>query len=278
MRLNLSMAILCMVNSTAFLSDSAEANETAKVAHQPRCEAVIMDEQSAMQAGYTGDLLWSPPMQSLLLSATFYGALVTITFAGLLADRYGPKRIVVAFTLDYIIVTLLTPLLARHSFEAYLVSRIIMGLGEGFVFSCFASVIGKWYTITEKSTAGAMYTSGNQLAAGFSSLIASYLCTLSPGWPLVFYVFGAAGCLWLIPWIIFATNSPSTNRFISEEEKKYLADNIHHMQSSGKLSVPWKKMLASKPLIATVLCQFNYNLQQSLLHAFLPTFFKEELM
>ncbi|VDK64712.1 unnamed protein product [Cylicostephanus goldi] len=102
-------------------------------------------------------------MQSLLLSATFYGALVTITFAGYLADRYGPKGIVVAFTLDYIIVTLLTPLLARHSFEAYLISRIIMGLGEGFVFSCFGSFIGKWYTITEKSTAGAMYTSGNQV-------------------------------------------------------------------------------------------------------------------
>ncbi|VDK53718.1 unnamed protein product [Cylicostephanus goldi] len=37
-------------------------------------------------------------------------------------------------------------------------------------------------------------------------------------------------------------------------------------------------MLTSKPLVAAVFCQFTYNLQASLLQAFLPTFFKEELM
>ncbi|PIO68922.1 hypothetical protein TELCIR_09273 [Teladorsagia circumcincta] len=37
-------------------------------------------------------------------------------------------------------------------------------------------------------------------------------------------------------------------------------------------------MLTSIPLIAAVLCQYTYNLQASLLQAFLPSFIKEELM
>ncbi|ETN69058.1 hypothetical protein NECAME_01168 [Necator americanus] len=147
-------------------------------------------------------------MQSLLLSATFYGALGTISFAGILADRYGPKMIVIVATLDYVIITLLTPFLAKWSYYAYFLSRITMGIGEGFIFPCFATIVGKWFTPAEKSTVAAMYTSGNQ----------------------------------------------------------------------NKLPVPWKRMLSSRPLITAVFCQYTYNLQASLLQAFLPTFLKEELM
>ncbi|KHJ93639.1 transporter, major facilitator family protein [Oesophagostomum dentatum] len=227
-----------------------------------------------------GDLLWSPAMQSLLLSATFYGGLATIGFAGTLADKYGPKMIMIAVTLDYIIVTLLTPLLAQWSYYAYFVSRIVMGVGEGFVFPCFASLIGRWYAPSEKSTVAALYTSGNQqrfqLAASLTSLISSYLCTL--GWPIIFYIFGALGCFWLIFWTIFVTNSPRENKFISEKEMEYLAENIQHGKTKTTLSVPWRKMLTSRPLIAAILCQYTYNMQASLLQAFLPTFLKEELL
>ncbi|KHJ99906.1 transporter, major facilitator family protein [Oesophagostomum dentatum] len=278
MRLNLSMAVVCMVNSTAFLSESPHFNDTSKPAGPTKCHPVNADLESAVNAGYTGDLLWSPAMQSLLLSATFYGGLATIAFAGVLADKYGPKTIVIAFTLDYVIVSLLTPLLARWSYYAFFISRIVMGVGEGFVFPCFASLIGKWYAPAEKSTVAAMYTSGNQLAASFTLLFSSYLCTLSAGWPAIFYIYGAVGCLWLIFWVIFATNSPDENKFISREEKEYLSDNIQHGKTKTSLSVPWRQMLTSRPLIAAVLCQYTYNLQASLLQAFLPTFLKEELM
>ncbi|RCN27388.1 transporter, major facilitator family protein [Ancylostoma caninum] len=278
MRLNLSMAVVCMVNSTAFLSETSLLNETLKPTRPPKCEPVNTDQDMAIHAGYTGDLLWSPAMLSLLFSATFYGGLATIAFAGVMADRYGPKTILIVVTLDYIIVTLLSPLLARWSYYAYFVSRLIMGVGEGFVFPCLASIVGKWFTPAEKSTVAAMYTSGNQLAAGFTSLISSYLCTLSPGWPIIFYIFGGVGCLWLVLWVVFASDSPSKNKFVSEEEKAYLAEHIHHGKTKAKLPIPWKSMLTSRPLIAAVLCQYTYNLQASLLQSFLPTFLKEELM
>ncbi|KAJ1357853.1 hypothetical protein KIN20_016110 [Parelaphostrongylus tenuis] len=153
-----------------------------------------------------------------------------------------------------------------------------MGIGEGFIFPCFGCIVGKWFTKTEKSTVAAMYTSGNQLAAGFSALISSFLCTLSPGWPLIFYIFGAVGFVWCIVWYIFATNSPYTNKFISKEECSYLAEHIDHVKDKGSGPVPWRDMFTSRPLIAAVLCQYSYNLQASILQAFLPTFLKEELM
>ncbi|VDM74396.1 unnamed protein product [Strongylus vulgaris] len=221
---------------------------------------------------FKGDLLWSPAMQSLLLSATFYGGLATISFAGVLADRYGPKTIVIAFTLDYILVTLLTPFLARHSYVAYFTARVIMGIGEGFVFPSFASLIGKWYAPAEKSTVAAMYTSGNQVlrlppdvyslrffGIDESKYFHDYTVMVSVG-----------GWIFLIDF------------FIPLYIESRMADDILHIWCSwllmSKLPVPWKLMLSSQPLIAAVFCQFTYNLQASLLQAFLPTFLKEELM
>ncbi|KJH42196.1 transporter, major facilitator family protein [Dictyocaulus viviparus] len=272
------MAVVCMVNSTAFPAEESSHGTEMSTKARPKCQLVNSDLESAVDAGYTGDLLWSPAMQSMLLSATFYGAIVIIPFAGITADKYSPKLIVLAATCDYIIVTLLTPLLARWSFYAYFVSRIIMGIGEGFIFPCFGCIVGKWFTKIEKSTVAAMYTSGNQLAAGFSTFISSYICTSNQGWPLIFYMFGSMGSAWCILWYTITTNSPYTNKFISKDECSYLSEHIEHVKTKSSGPVPWRHMLSSRPLIAAVLCQYTYNLQASILQAFLPTFFKEELM
>ncbi|VDO20633.1 unnamed protein product [Haemonchus placei] len=206
MRLDLSMAIVCMVNSTAFASHHAENESILNITTKSsKCRPLNYDYDSAIQAGYTGHLLWSPAMQSLLLSATFYGGLATISFAGVLADRYGPKNILIVVILDYIVVTLLTPLLSQWSFYVYFVSRLVMGIGE--------------------------------IAASLSSLISAYLCTLSFGWPSIFYLFGGLGCAYLVVFCLYVTNSPTTHKCISEDEKAYLAQQIQHTHAKVRIIV-----------------------------------------
>ncbi|KAK5984721.1 hypothetical protein GCK32_001539 [Trichostrongylus colubriformis] len=70
----------------------------------------------------------------------------------------------------------------------------------------------------------------------------------------------------------------SDDASITEDEKAYLAEQIQHTHAKSIGPVPWRAMLTSIPLIAAVLCQYTYNLQASLLQAFLPSFIKEELM
>ncbi|VDL80596.1 unnamed protein product [Nippostrongylus brasiliensis] len=240
MRVNLSMAVVCMVNSTAYATER-HVSKTNISSSSPQCQSPNSDSESAAQAGYTGDLLWSPTMQSILFSATFYGGLASIVFAGVLADRCGPKSI-------------------------------------GFMFPCLASLVGRWFAAAEKSTVAALYTSGNQIAASTTSLISSYLCTTSFGWPSIFYLYGAVGCVWLALFYLIVTNSPTDNRFISDDEKAYLAEHVKHSKDKSTGVAPIRAMLTCTPLIAAVLCNFTYNLQASLFQAFLPTFLKEELM
>ncbi|KHN79589.1 putative transporter C02C2.4 [Toxocara canis] len=204
MRTNLGMAMVCMVNATAFSSSvehidmSLESDSSKSICTQR--EVVFGENSTAMsEAGYNGHLLWSPGMQSALYSATFYGSIVTILISGYLADRYGPKYLLFLAMCDYIVVTLLTPVLAEFNYYAFFVARVIMGFGEGFMVPTMASIAGVWFPPMERSTMAGMYTSGNQLAGTFGVLISSKLCEVEAlgGWYSIFYIFGKLNSLFL---------------------------------------------------------------------------------
>ncbi|GMR30777.1 hypothetical protein PMAYCL1PPCAC_00972, partial [Pristionchus mayeri] len=275
MRLNLSMAVVCMVNSTAFPSTARSDLASHPHAEESQPQCARRAEEMASN-GYNGTLLWSPQMQSILFSATFYGSLATITVSGAIADKFGPKAILGGAASVYIIVTLATPFLSQYSYLAYFVSRLVMGLAEGFVFPCLGSMAGRWFPPNERSTMAAIYTSGNQLAASLSSVISAGLCSSPLGWPAIFYLFGALGLVWLVGWCIVATNVPDENAFISVRETLYLREAI---QRKKKVSaVPWRAMLTSKPIYACLSAQFAFNFSATIMQGFLPTYFRDELL
>ncbi|VDK58981.1 unnamed protein product [Anisakis simplex] len=287
MRTNLGMAMVCMVNATAYspsitqLNRSLESDSTKSVC--PNREAVFGENATALsEAGYKGSLLWSPSMQSALYSATFYGGFITIFFSGYLADRYGPKYMLLLAMLDYIVVTLFTPLLAEFNYYAFFVARVIMGLGEGIMVPAMASVAGIWFPPFERSTMAAIYTSGNQLAGTFGVLISSRLCEVEQlgGWYSIFYIFAILGLFSAGLWFVVSSNSPNTNRWISEDEKAYLNHEMAYLVAKKKIrsKVPWVALFTAPCVLASFLSQFSYNFLQTMMQSYLPTYFKDAIM
>jgi ACS family sodium-dependent inorganic phosphate cotransporter-like MFS transporter 5 len=62
--------------------------------------------------------------------------------------------------------------------------------------------------------------------------LGGYLCVngFGGGWPSIFYIFGIAGVVWFVVWMILAGASPSEHRFISEKEKDYILKNTKAVQ------------------------------------------------
>ena len=124
MRVDLSMAVVCMVNTTAYevqnMTDLKNKNE--------KCQTVI--DNSGFDDGYHGTFLWSSSEVSLLLSATWYGSLVSLWWSGYLADKFGPKIVMLVGVTDCVLVTLLTPLFANTHFYYLFAARFIMGIGD----------------------------------------------------------------------------------------------------------------------------------------------------
>ena len=113
MRVNLSVAIVYMVNNTAlnYNNNYTEINSIYK----------------------DGTFLWDESQQGIILGMFFYGYVLTQVPGGRLAEIVGGKWLMGVGVLITAIFTLLTPLAAITNIYLLYTVRIIEGLGEGLV-------------------------------------------------------------------------------------------------------------------------------------------------
>uniref|UniRef100_A0A914QQS7 Uncharacterized protein n=1 Tax=Panagrolaimus davidi TaxID=227884 RepID=A0A914QQS7_9BILA len=121
------MAVVCMVNTTSYelLENITEFTTTDNA----KCQRI--SDTDNYDQGYRGTFLWTSAEISLLLSATWYGSLISLWWSGYLADRFGPKIVLFIGVADCMVITLLTPLFANLNFYLLFGARFIMGIGEG---------------------------------------------------------------------------------------------------------------------------------------------------
>ncbi|KAL5286727.1 hypothetical protein ACFFRR_008002 [Megaselia abdita] len=197
---------------------------------------------------------WSNSQMQYVLSSFYWGYCLTQFFGGWLCKRYGVK-ITMFFAINICTVAcLVTPVTTRAwSWQGYCGLRVIQGLAQGLIFPCMHEHVAKWAPKQEKNRLGAFANSGLELgtvlALGTSGIIASS----DMGWPGISYVAGGLGLIWAVIWIIFASNSPSDSKQISEAERKYILSSQDHDSSNKKpIPTPWRAMLTSVPFIVLV--------------------------
>ncbi len=115
---------------------------------------------------------WAPRSPGALLSAFFWGYLVTQIPGGWLASRIGPSRVIaVAMTITGA-TACLTGLV--HSLPALLAVRVVMGLAEGVIWPSFAVIFVRWFPARERARGIAFA----QYALPLSSVVNGAACRL----------------------------------------------------------------------------------------------------
>ena len=76
-----------------------------------------------------GEFVWNKDTQGLILGSFYYGYMSTNILGGVLADRFGGKRVFALFMSLATIATLLSPVAARASDAALIFMRILVGAG-----------------------------------------------------------------------------------------------------------------------------------------------------
>lgn len=100
---------------------------------------------------------WSQTQKGLVLAAFFVGYLSFMFVAGLLASRFGSKRVLGYSVLAWSIFTLLTPPAATVSIAVLVAGRIGMGVGEAGMFPAAMELFGRWVPTAERARAVVFY-------------------------------------------------------------------------------------------------------------------------
>ena len=157
--------------------------------------------------------------------------------------------------------TLLTPVAARWSVYVLIGLRVLEGVALGFTTPSMHALLSRWIPPMERSRAVTFVFAGVPLGSVTGMLLSGVLCDhgFAGGWPSVFYVFGAAGCVWSFAWFLLCHNSPSTHPRISVAERQYIEKSIESRETSVKPPTPWMKIATSRPVWACAIAYFTHD-------------------
>ncbi|XP_067012656.2 sialin isoform X2 [Anabrus simplex] len=220
LRVNLSVAIVTMVNNTAIASNE----DTSDVSTDDVCPGA---KNTTTESSEDGEFVWNEERQGLILSGFFYGYAIGQLPGGLLAERFGGKLVFGLGTFITAVLTVISPFSVWLSDELFFVVRLLEGLAEGVTFPAIQFMISKWAPPQERSRFSIIF-SGGYLGTVICMPVSGLLCAMefADGWPLVFYVFGGLGILWYIPWLFLVYDSPAQHPRISPEERRYIEASI----------------------------------------------------
>jgi sugar phosphate permease len=130
-----------------------------------------------------------------ILSAFFAGYALFQIPGGLLADRIGPRKVILIALAWWTVFTCLTGLVS--GLAVLLVTRFLFGVGEGLFPASVWKVIGQWFTKKNRATANALVLSSIAIGPALTPiLLAPVLKTY--GWRSAFYLLGAIGLVALL--------------------------------------------------------------------------------
>uniref|UniRef100_A0A7I5E809 MFS domain-containing protein n=1 Tax=Haemonchus contortus TaxID=6289 RepID=A0A7I5E809_HAECO len=288
MNVNLAITMTCMVNSTAISMEGRDTEETLgqlwniSSINYPAVDACSANKEGRKVLDYGGSLVWNHRVQNLLFSAAFWGSIATILPSIFLVQRMNKKLVFMLCVLNKVTVNALLPYLAiHHGANAVFVARFILGAGESFIYPCINTIVANWFPIDERSTAVALFTTGNQVALFIGNPLAAGLCDSSYGWPAVYYISAAMGAVWCVLWMLFSSNSPDECRVMKMEERKFLKRSAVLVKGDGQgrsPPIPWRKIITNRPFIAHLISTWILTNVVTVMMVYLPTYYKDVLL
>jgi ACS family D-galactonate transporter-like MFS transporter len=119
--------------------------------------------------------------------------------AGWLVDRFEVKWVFAAGFFVWSAATATTAIL--HGFGAWVVIRIILGIGESIAFPAYSKILGSGrFNESHRGLGNAAIMAGLSLGPAVGMLVGGTVVGRF-GWRPFFLVLGLASLLWLIPWL-----------------------------------------------------------------------------
>lgn len=210
---------------------------------------------STAKGPVTAELRLSDTEFGWVLSAFSLGYALCQTPAGMLADRYGPRRVLAAVVVLWSIFTGLTGAVA--GLAALLAVRFLFGAGEAGAFPSMARAIYAWIPMRERGTAQGINFSGARFGAAFTLPgVAALIDAL--GWRLTFAVLMLVGFVWAGIWYVWFRDDPADHPGLTESERALiLATRQPPGGPASRLSAA--RLVRSGPLWLLMLQYFSSN-------------------
>lgn len=206
------------------------------------------------KSGYPPAFDWNSKEQGVILSSFYYGYLLSLFAAGVLATKVSGRVLYGSGVVCFALLSLITPWAAQTSFALLIIVRAAEGICAGIVYPCPTKIWSKWAPPLERSQLNSFTFGGFSVGTVVMMPVSGFLAE-NFGWQSVFYVTGSIACVWYVVWLFWIEESPLTDSKITEKERDYIVESLKHesiLNDNKKPPIPWGKILTSGPVWAIV--------------------------
>ncbi|KAL6965521.1 putative anion transporter 6, chloroplastic, variant 2 [Sarracenia purpurea var. burkii] len=222
---------------------------------------------------------WNSSTAGLVQSSFFWGYAMSQLLGGWLAKMVGGRKVLEIGVLIWSLATALVPFLAGFM-PGLVLSRILVGIGEGVSPSAATELIARTIPLEERSRAVSFVFGGLSVGSVAGLLLAPPLIK-NLGWESVFYIFGLLGIAWFLGFQILKEGEPSVGASTMSWSKSVSgkkSGNISLQELGGSIKdVPWKAFFRSEAVWAMIYAHFCGSWGHYTCLSWLPTYFSEEL-
>ncbi|MDO8542394.1 MAG: MFS transporter [Opitutaceae bacterium] len=149
----------------------------------------IQDELGISDLGY-----------STVVQMFLFAYMLSFLGAGWVTDRLGIRLSMTLFIAWWSLSNMLTGL--AGSLRSLAGARFLLGAGESGLYTVAPKVVGELFSPAQRGLAVGVYTAGATIGATVAPPLIAFLA-LNYGWRPAFFITGALGLFWIIPWLIF---------------------------------------------------------------------------
>jgi len=205
----------------------------------------------------------SPTAMGLVFSVFLWAYAIGQIPGGSLADRFGPRLILLIIVPFWSVMTGLTAVAA--GLTSLIVIRFVFGLAESAAFPAATRAMQLWFPKSERGIVHGLTHSFSRLAVAIVPFVAVSIM-VAFGWRWIFYIFGAAGLMWSFAFYFLYRNLPEQHPSVNRSELAHIrgcnADGtIKAVDLHRQLAPPWRIIFRSPNMwyIAGGYCCFYYG-------------------
>ncbi len=206
----------------------------------------------------------------LVFSAFAYPYAAMQILGGWMADKFGPKKVLIVLSLIWGVATVLTGF--AGSVLMLVVLRFVLGIGEGGAFPTATRAFTYWMPVAERGFAQGITHSFARLGGAITPPIVLVIVAAA-GWREAFIVLGAVSLGWTLLYAFFFKDSPDKHRRVTAQELQEIGYRRGDSQQAAKAATPWRRLFRRMWLVTFV--DFCYGWSLWVYLTWLPSYLKE---
>jgi ACS family glucarate transporter-like MFS transporter len=189
--------------------------------------------------------------------------------AGVLAARFGPRKVLTLGVVWWGIATALTAVLPstiNHAVFLLIGIRFVLGAGEAVIYPAANQFVAYWVPQQERGFVNGLIFAGVGAGSGLTPPLLTWLI-VAHGWRSAFWFSAVVGSIAGAVWWIFARDTPEEHPGVSRAELKEIRNGLGYARATKSFvrteperePISWKAIFARRDLAALMAGYFSFG-------------------